>query len=142
MKNEGTSQFYVPENFPAVPDFDFTRVLIETADKMKDVLGFECFYGLNSTDDAFYGESQEWIEKLSDLGLLNVEMESSALYTVAHRRRKKAAMISAVAGNLIRGEVIYDQENKRLNKGIENEIQVALEAIKKYHDERVLKGYE
>ena len=26
-------------------------------------------------DDAFYGETQEWIEKLSALGCLNVEME-------------------------------------------------------------------
>ena len=25
MKNEGTSKFYVPENFPAVPDFEFTH---------------------------------------------------------------------------------------------------------------------
>ncbi|MFR1039064.1 MAG: hypothetical protein ACLSE4_09750 [Clostridium sp.] len=32
-------------------------------------------------------------------GCLNVEMESSALYTVCTRRRKRAAMISAVSGN-------------------------------------------
>lgn len=136
MKNEGTSQFYVPQNFPAVPDFDFTRVLIDTAERLQKELDFTYYYGLNSTDDAFYGESQEWIKKLSDLGLLNVEMESSALYTVAHRRGKKAAMISAVAGNLIRGEVIYDQVNERLMAGIEKEIKVVLEAIKKYHDEK------
>jgi len=139
MKNEGTSQFYVPQNFPAIPDFDLTRVLIQTAERLKKELDFNYFYGLNSTDDAFYGESQEWIKKLSDLGLLNVEMESSALYTIAHKRKKKAAMISAVAGNLIRGEVIYDEVNTKLNEGIEKEIQVVLEAIKSYHEERTLK---
>jgi len=36
MKNEGTSRFYVPDCFPAVPDFDLTRVLIDTAKDMKD----------------------------------------------------------------------------------------------------------
>ena len=29
MKNEGTSRFYVPDCFPAVPDFDLTRAIID-----------------------------------------------------------------------------------------------------------------
>ena len=31
MKNEGTSRFYVPDSFPAVPDLELTWKLIETA---------------------------------------------------------------------------------------------------------------
>lgn len=134
MKNEGTSRFYVPQEFPAVPDFDLTRALIDSAESLKDCLGFTYYYGINASEDAFYGEDQAWIEKLAALNLLNVEMESSALYTVAHRRGKKAAMISAVAGNLLTGEVCYEGENIRLNRGIEQEIEVTLAAIKLYHD--------
>ncbi|WP_049948073.1 hypothetical protein [Enterocloster clostridioformis] len=92
MKNEGTSRFYVPECFPAVPDFDLTRAIIDTAKEM-----------------------------LSKLGCLNVEMESSALYTVCHRRKKRAAMISAVSGNLITGEVIYETVNEGLATGWDEE---------------------
>ena len=129
MKNEGTSRFYVPDCFPAVPDFDFTRVRIDVAREMQPSLGCGVYYGINASDDAFYGETPEWIQKLSDLGCLNVEMESSALYTVCHRRGVKGAMISAVSGNLVNAEVIYETENLGLAQGWENEISVVLEAL-------------
>ncbi|MHB1394408.1 MAG: nucleoside phosphorylase [Clostridia bacterium] len=132
MKNEGTSRFYVPDCFPAVPDFELTRTIIDTAEDMEKELGYKYFYGLNATDDAFYGEDEAWIKKLSGLGLMNVEMESSALYTVCHRRKKRAAMISAVSGNLVTNDVIYETENPGLAKGWDNEIKVVLEAIYRF----------
>lgn len=136
MKNEGTSKFYVPDCFPAVPDFDFTRELIDTARAMQPQMGCGVYYGINASDDAFYGETPEWIEKLSKLGCLNVEMESSALYTVCHRRGVKGAMISAVSGNLVQDDVVYETFNTGLAEGWENEIKVVLEAIVKIDAER------
>lgn len=135
MKNEGTSRFYVPDCFPAVPDFDLTRTMIDTAREMQPELYGTVRYGINASDDAFYGETGEWIEKLSDLGCLNVEMESSALYTVCHRRRKRAAMISAVSGNLVTGEVIYETANEGLARGWDEEIKIVLEAIFRFETE-------
>ena len=132
MKNEGTSKFYVPDVFPAVPDFDLTRVLIDTAADLCPSLGCRYFYGINATDDAFYGETPEWIDKLSKLGCLNVEMESSAIYTVCHRRKKRAAMVSAVSGNLVTADVIYETTNHGLVEGWNNEIQVVLETIYRF----------
>jgi len=132
MKNEGTSKFYVPDCFPAVPDFDLTRTLIDTAKDMQSEFSGKLYYGINASDDAFYGETQEWIAKLSNLGCLNVEMESSALYTVCNRRKKKAAMISAVSGNIVTGDVIYETENVGLVNGWNDEIRIVLEAIYRY----------
>lgn len=128
MKNEGTSKFYVPDVFPAVPDFDLTRELIDSCTKS----GHKFYYGINASDDAFYGETPEWIEKLHKIGCLNIEMESSALYTVCHHRGVKGAMISAVSGNLIESNVIYETKNIGLANGWENEIKVVLEAIVEY----------
>jgi uridine phosphorylase len=136
MKNEGTSKFYVPDCFPAVPDFDFTRTLIDTAKDLQRQMGFGLKYGINASDDAFYGETPEWIEKLHGLGVLNVEMESSAIYTVCHRRNVRGAMISAVSGNLITGEVIYETENTKLADGWDQEIKVVLEAIVRFDIEQ------
>lgn len=136
MKNEGTSRFYVPDVFPAVPDFDFTRSLIDTAREMQTGMGFGFFYGINASDDAFYGETPEWIDKLHSLGVLNVEMESSAIYTVCHRRKVRGAMISAVSGNLVTGEVVYETENTKLITGWDQEIRVALEAIVRFDKEQ------
>lgn len=136
MKNEGTSRFYVPDCFPAVPDFDLTRALIDTAREMEPQLAGRVYYGINASDDAFYGETPEWIEKLSRLGCLNVEMESSALYTVCHRRGRRAAMVSAVSGNLITGEVIYETANEGLARGWDEEIRIVLEAIARFETEK------
>ena len=132
MKNEGTSRFYVPDCFPAVPDFDLTRTLIDTAKDLQPLMKFGFSYGINASDDAFYGETPEWIEKLHALGVMNVEMESSAIFTVCHRRKVRGAMISAVSGNLITGEVIYETENTKLAKGWDQEIKVVLEAIARF----------
>ncbi|NLJ61589.1 MAG: nucleoside phosphorylase [Firmicutes bacterium] len=132
MKNEGTSRFYVPDTMPAVPDFRLTQVLVDTSESMMTELGYNLHVGINVTDDAFYGETPKLIEKFSQYGLLNVEMESSAIFTVARARGKKAAMICAVSGNIVTGDVIYEEENPALAEGWENEIRVALEAIKRY----------
>lgn len=129
MKNEGTSRFYVPDCLPAVPDFELTRTLIDTAEKLKDELGFNYYYGINATDDAFYGETQEWINKLASYNITNIEMESSAIFTVCHMRKKRAAMVCAVSANLMTNEVVYGKENTKLAEGWDKEIQLVLEAI-------------
>lgn len=136
MKNEGTSKFYVPDTFPAIPDFDFTRTLIDTAKEMAKSMECNVLYGICATDDAFYGETPEWIEKLSKIGCLNVEMESSALFTVCHRRKIRGAMISAVSGNLVSGEVIYETTNYGLVEGWNNEIKIVLEAISRFEQSK------
>lgn len=129
MKNEGTSRFYVPDCLPAVPDFELTRTLIDTAEKLKDELGFNYYYGINATDDAFYGETQEWINKLASYNITNIEMESSAIFTVCHMRKKRAAMVCAASANLMTNEVVYGKENTKLAEGWDKEIQLVLEAI-------------
>lgn len=134
MKNEGTSKFYVPDQFPAIPDFDFTNRLKNVAVSMTDELDTKVHYGISSTDDAFYGETPEWIQKLIDLKITNIEMEASAIFTVAHVRGVKAACICGVSGNLKTGEVIYQKKNEKLAQAWEKEIQVVLETI--YQEEQ------
>lgn len=134
MKNEGTSKFYVPECFPAVPDFDFTNLLIKTAREMTKDTETNVFVGINATDDSFYGETQEHIEKLINLKLLNVEMESSAIYTVSHLRGVRAACICGTSGNLKTGEVIYQTENLKLADAWDMEIKIVLETIYRFEE--------
>jgi uridine phosphorylase len=134
MRNEGTSNYYAPPPFPAVPDHFLTHALWEAARALKPSRAFELYVGLNSSDDAFYGETPEWIEKLSALKLLNVEMESAALFTIASLRGLVAGMVCAVSGNLVTDEVIYEGENEGLVRGWEDAIDVALDAVARYHE--------
>jgi uridine phosphorylase len=138
MRNEGTSRFYVRDGFPAVPDHFLTHALIEAALDLKPERNFNLHVGLNASDDAFYGETPEFIQMLSQHGLLNVEMESSAIFIVAHKRGLKAAMVSAVSGNLVTGDVVYEGVNEGLVQGWEDAIAVTLEGIYRYEQQ----GYE
>jgi uridine phosphorylase len=129
LRNDGTTAAYVPPGYPAVPDFALTSMLAAVAREFGAEQGFGVHVGLNATDDGFYAESPEWIEKLASLGLLNVEMESSALFIVARLRNLRAGMVCAVSGNLVTGDVTYGTHNERLATGWRQGVAVALEAV-------------
>lgn len=129
MKNEGTSKFYVPDSYPAIPDLELTQMLIHTAREMTAGSDRGVYAGVTSSDDAFYGETPEFLEKLRKYKIMNLDMESSALYTVAMMRGVRAATINGTSGNLTNAEVVYTKKNERLHDAWEKEIQIVLETI-------------
>ena len=132
MRNEGTTKFYVDDGFPAVADHFLTHALIQAGTELEKKKPLELHIGLNASDDAFYGETPEWIELLSRHKLLNVEMESAAIFSIAHIRGLKAAMVCGVAGNLVTADVDYEGENTALVNAWEDAISIALEGIYRY----------
>lgn len=141
MKCEGTSKAYVPDVFPSVADFDLTSLIIDAAADMAEERDFKFYYGKTVSSDAFYREDDAWVQKMNGLGLLSVEMEASAIYTVCHLRGKRGAMISAVSMVMVDQAVGEDQlliDNEALAQGWENEIQVALEAIYRFEQKHQL----
>ncbi len=129
VRNEGTTSFHLPMQFPAVASLEVTNALIRAARELAPRLSFKLWFGMISSDDSFYGETPEFIEKLRKNGVLNLDMESSALFIVAQVRGLRAGTINAVAANLTTGEMIYGEENVRLVGGFKKESQVALRAI-------------
>jgi len=136
MKNEGTSRFYVPDSFPAVPDLELTWHLIETAREMCKPTGEAVFVGINSSDDAFYGETPEFLDQLRKYKIMNIEMESSALYTIGHLRGVRTACICGTSGNLTNQEVIYTEKNVKLADAWEREIRIVLETIYRFEQRK------
>ncbi|MEM4092720.1 MAG: nucleoside phosphorylase [Conexivisphaerales archaeon] len=129
VKNEGTTRMYEPAIIPAVPSTDVLMALIQAAEDMKDTLGFKYHVGITSSDDAFYAEDQRFIKKLTTLGILSLDMESSAIFTVARLRRLKAGSIMAASENFSRKIMIPEQVPEQLKEGWKKETQVALRAI-------------
>ncbi len=93
VRAEGTSREYAPIEFPATSSFDITRALADSAES----LGVPYHVGIVHNKDSFYGQhspetmpvSGELIAKWEAwkrLGVLASEMESAALFTVAHAR--------------------------------------------------------
>ncbi len=129
FRNDGTTDMYAPKGYPAVPDLELTLALERAARVHGPKHGLAVHAGLNVTDDAFYAESPAWTEQMSGLGLLNIEMESSAMFVVARQRGLRAGMICAVSSNLVVGTSVYDDEaHKRLATGWGASIEAALDA--------------
>ena len=127
LRNDGTTDAYVPRGFPAVPDLGLTLALSRHAERLAAAPGTHSFTGISTSSDGFYAETPEVIEQLSRMGILNIEMEASALYVVARLRGLRAAMVCACSSNLVDGASLYDEKNSALKDGWMRSIEAALE---------------
>lgn len=132
MSLDGTSRYYAHNGFPALPDYFLTKALFEAGIELQKASQYQLFMGVNATSDAFYGETPQLLQMLCDHRIVNIEMESAAIYTIATMRGLKAGMVCAVSGNLLTEDVIYDRPNTGLIQGWEDAIAIALEAIYLY----------
>ena len=106
---------------------EMRRRVAEYSARLEEGLGLGVHSGINATDDAFYAETPEWIAQLNRLGVVNVEMESSALFVIARQRGWRAGMVCACSSNLVSGASLYDLKPGRLQDGWKQSIEVALE---------------
>ncbi|MCW2495253.1 nucleoside phosphorylase [Jatrophihabitans sp.] len=127
LRNDGTSAAYAHPGYPAVPDLAIAIALRESAERLVAGTGTAAYSGISACDDAFYAETPEWISTLNSLNVLNVEMESAALYVVARLRGLRAGMICACSSNLVDGASLYDQKNSQLHDGWLRSIEAALD---------------
>ena len=129
LRNDGTTASYAHPGYPAVPDLAITLELERRARELSEERGADrnVYAGINASDDAFYAETPAWISELNGLGVLNVEMESSALYVVARLRGWRAAMICSCSSNLVDGASLYGDTHDQLRDGWMASIEVALD---------------
>jgi uridine phosphorylase len=125
VRDEGTSGYYAPPNFPAAGSPRVLQALAGAAEE----LGVPVRVGLTRSTDSFYeGERKaEIIERWRGLGVLTFEMETSALFTVAAALGGEAGSILCVGSNLITGEATYRGEGTdRYREGQDRTLRVAL----------------
>lgn len=92
LRDDGTSHHYLPDSLYVSPDESLTRGLQGIADNLR----IPYHKGPTWTIDAPYRETRE-VKRYRDAGVLTVEMEASALFAAAQRRRAKAAAVFAVS---------------------------------------------
>jgi len=132
MRNEGTSYYYVPDGFPAVPSYKVLRALILASEK----LGYKHHVGIISTDDSFYAESPEFLSELRDFGITSLDMESSAIFIVSHIRGLEAGTVLGVVANLSTREGVFKEDDPRRSLAIERAIKAALETVRILEEEK------
>ncbi|MVO99930.1 purine-nucleoside phosphorylase [Paenibacillus lutrae] len=74
--------------------------------------GLNMHVGNVFTSDVFYREDKSVVQKLMDYGVLGIEMESTALYTIAAQYGVNALTILTVSDHLITGEETTSEERQ------------------------------
>ena len=138
VRLDGTSTHYAPIEYPAVADFNVTRVLVESAETAK----IKYKVGITASSDTFYpgqerydshtgyvikrfqGTMKEW----QKLNVLNYEMESSSVLTTCSALGLKAGCIAGVIVNRASSEKINHDDVKRAEM---NSIEVVRNSINK-----------
>ena len=128
-KDEGTTKRYEDETVPAVPDYGVLSALVDAAETRNAPV----HVGPIATDDAFYAETEEYVSEWEDAGLLCVEMEAAALFTIARRKGMRAGAICTVDGNLVegtqKGETDADELPEKAKDNVERAILLTLDAV-------------
>jgi len=124
---EGTSRYYYPRIKVIRPDLEIVKILKEACSK----IGVKPFIGSVWDTDAIYREMRGRIEKLQAQGVLGVEMESSATFTVAKFRGIKAASLLVVSDSLANFKwELYFLNDGYLKSHLETSSKIILEALK------------
>jgi purine-nucleoside phosphorylase len=91
--------------------------LLSTAYQAAESLGINCVVGNIFSTDLFYLDDPNRYQALIDHGVLAVDMETSALYTLAARSQVNALSILTVSDNIITGSrsTAQDRQEKFMN---------------------------
>ncbi|MEM2117624.1 MAG: nucleoside phosphorylase [Candidatus Bathyarchaeia archaeon] len=124
-----TSNRYIMPEYPAVANYEVLLALIEAA----ECLGINNYHvGITATTADFYAgqdrptktaKNDNLLPALQKAGVLNFEMETATLYTLASLFRLRAGSVCAVYANRCTGEF-------KSQAGEETAIKIANEAVK------------
>ncbi len=135
-KDEGTTKRYESATVPAVPDYEVLSALVDAArasERGTSSAGGQVHVGPIATDDAFYAETDEYVENWESAGLLAVEMEAAALFALARRKGMRAGAICTVDGNLVegtqKGETDDEELPEKARDNVDRAIRITLDAV-------------
>ena len=92
-------------DYAPVADFDLLREAAAAAP--------EAHVGLIFSSDSFYPARPELVSRMVDYGVLAVEMEASALYTLAAKHQRRALAVCTVSDHLVTGDETTAQEREQ-----------------------------
>jgi purine-nucleoside phosphorylase len=103
-------------DYAPVADFGLLRAAYDASTRL-DATGAggdqTVHVGLIFSSDSFYAARPELTQRMVDYGVLAVEMEASALYTLAARHGRRALAICTVSDHIVTGELTSAQEREQ-----------------------------
>jgi purine-nucleoside phosphorylase len=107
-------------DYAPVADFSLLRTAADVADRR----GVALRVGPILAADAFYTDRPDLYDSLADYGVLAVEMESAAIYTIAARYRARALTILTVSDHIKRGDKM---DSAQREQGFSDMVQIGLD---------------
>lgn len=121
VRQEGTSHEYVREDYPAAADDRVVAALVAAAEQLE----YDYHVGVTASTDSFYAGqgrpgfegfeaagSEEMVEELKEAGVLNFEMEASAILSLANLYGLRAGAVCTVYANRVTGEFRTEGEGR------------------------------
>lgn len=113
VKMEGSSKYYVPADYPASAHYEVVLALIEAC----EVLGFTYHLGVAASSSSFYlgqgrpgykdykiSKTEKIVPDLQKMGVMNLEMEASHIFTLGQIYGARTGAICAVYANRVSNE--------------------------------------
>lgn len=118
-----TDKIFYGCTYSPVANFSMLKKAYEEAEEK----GVNVFVGNIYNSDEFYRETLDRLHKFMDFGVLAVEMESTALYTLAAKYGVKALSILTVGSQLLRDEHLTHEESEQsFNEMVEIALSTAI----------------
>jgi purine-nucleoside phosphorylase len=111
-------------DYAPVADFGLLRAAVEAAEAA-EARQAATHVGLIFSCDSFYASRPELMMRMAGYGVLGVEMEASALYTIAARWGRKALAVCTVSDHVVTGAETSAYERART---LADMVEIALEA--------------
>jgi purine-nucleoside phosphorylase len=99
-------------DYAPVADFGLLRAAVDAAERQASP-GGDVHVGLCLSIDSFYSSRPELARRMADYGVLAVEMETSALYTIAAKHDARALAICTVSDHIVTGEALTAAEREQ-----------------------------
>ncbi|MDP2774836.1 MAG: purine-nucleoside phosphorylase [Nocardioides sp.] len=115
-------------DYAPVADFGLLRGAAAAAERRPDLdtgPGGRLHVGLLFSSDSFYAARPELTERMADYGVLAIEMEAAALYTLAAKHGRRALTICTVSDHILTGHQTTALERE---KTFGTMVEIALEA--------------
>ena len=96
-------------DYAPVADFGLLRAAVGAAEERGDAH----HVGLVFSSDSFYAARPELAARMVDYGVLAVEMEAAALYTLAAKHGRRALAVCTVSDHIVTGEETSAQEREQ-----------------------------
>jgi len=109
-------------DYAPVADFGLLRTSVRVAEQR----GIQMHVGPVLAADAFYTDRPDLYDRLADYGVLAVEMESAALYTIAARFKARALTVLTVSDHIKTGAKSTAQEREQTFREM---VEIALDTI-------------